>query len=87
MDIFLICHLGIIQQRIHKWDINIENGVKFPLSARQVDKEEKSKLWPICLAYWPAYEVYQKRTQREIPVFICEPRTFQAPFSCTLLIP
>lgn len=56
-------------------EITIEyKGVKYPLMARQVDKEEKSKIWPICLEYWPAYAVYQKRTQREIPVFICEPR-------------
>ncbi len=56
-------------------EVTIEyNGVKYPSVAREVGKEEKSKIWPICLEYWPAYEVYQKRTQREIPVFICEPR-------------
>ena len=55
-------------------EITIEyGGVKYFLVARQLDKEERAKVWPTCLAYWPDYAVYQQRTTREIPVFLCEP--------------
>jgi deazaflavin-dependent oxidoreductase (nitroreductase family) len=42
------------------------------LTARRVDDEEKAKLWPICVEYYPPYEEYQQRTERNIPVFLCE---------------
>ncbi|MBT4161960.1 MAG: nitroreductase family deazaflavin-dependent oxidoreductase [Gammaproteobacteria bacterium] len=41
-------------------------------AARQVREEEKDKLWPICVEYYPPYEEYQERTSRNIPVFFCE---------------
>ena len=42
------------------------------LTARRVDEEEKAILWPACIEYYPPYEQYQKRTERRIPVFLCE---------------
>ncbi len=42
------------------------------LTARRVDEEEKATLWPTCIEYYPPYEQYQKRTERRIPVFLCE---------------
>ena len=42
------------------------------LTARQVAEEEKATLWPTCIEYYPPYEQYQKRTDRKIPVFLCE---------------
>lgn len=50
-----------------------QGGVKRSLIARQVDSEEKAQLWPICVQYYPPYDIYQQRTTRDIPVFICEP--------------
>lgn len=47
---------------------------KLKLRARLVDPELKAKLWPTCVEYYPPYEDYQKRTDRDIPVFLCEPR-------------
>jgi len=44
------------------------------LRARQVDDAEKALVWPICVEHYPEYEDYQKRTDRKIPVFVCEPR-------------
>ncbi len=41
-------------------------------SARQVSDEEKAALWPTCVEYYPDYEIYQQRTERNIPVFLCE---------------
>ena len=41
-------------------------------TARQVDEDEKATFWPTCVEYYPPYEQYQRRTERQIPVFLCE---------------
>jgi deazaflavin-dependent oxidoreductase (nitroreductase family) len=41
--------------------------------ARQVSDEEKRELWPHLLSIYPAFDEYQARTDRNIPVFLCEP--------------
>ncbi len=46
---------------------------KMRLRARRADAEEKQLVWPVCCKHYPDYDVYQKRTDRDIPVFICEP--------------
>ena len=43
------------------------------LVARQVFGEEREAVWPVAVEHYPFYADYQKRTDREIPVFICEP--------------
>jgi deazaflavin-dependent oxidoreductase (nitroreductase family) len=47
---------------------------KMNLRARRVDEAEKAEVWPICVEHYHEYEDYQKRTDRNIPVFVCEPR-------------
>ncbi|MFT5484523.1 MAG: deazaflavin-dependent oxidoreductase (nitroreductase family) [Halieaceae bacterium] len=47
-------------------------GVTKQLTARQVDDVEKAALWPTCVKHYPPYEDYQQRTDRNIPVFVCE---------------
>ena len=49
-------------------------GEKLELRARQAGPAEKAEIWPICCEYYPDYAVYQTRTERDIPVFVCEPR-------------
>jgi ABC-type glycerol-3-phosphate transport system substrate-binding protein len=44
------------------------------LRARLASREEKTAVWPRCVAAYPPYEAYQKRTTRDIPLFICEKR-------------
>ncbi len=41
--------------------------------ARQVSDEEKAALWPHLLSLYPDFDEYQARTDRNIPVFSCEP--------------
>ena len=56
-------------------DIEIEmSGRRRELRARLVAGEERAELWPVCVKRWAGYEGYSKRTTREIPVFLCEPR-------------
>jgi deazaflavin-dependent oxidoreductase (nitroreductase family) len=49
-------------------------GEKMNLRARRVDDAEKAAVWPICVEHYHEYDDYQKRTDRNIPVFVCEPR-------------
>lgn len=41
--------------------------------AREVAPEEKARLWPIIVEAYPPYDEYQARTDRNIPVFVCDP--------------
>lgn len=44
------------------------------LRARLATPQEKPKLWPICDQHYAPYADYRKRTTRDIPIFVCEPR-------------
>ncbi|MBL4680842.1 MAG: nitroreductase family deazaflavin-dependent oxidoreductase [Pseudomonadales bacterium] len=48
-----------------------EGGVTKDLTAREVNDTEKAILWPTCVKFYPPYQDYQKRTSRNIPVFLC----------------
>jgi deazaflavin-dependent oxidoreductase (nitroreductase family) len=46
-----------------------------PMRVREVtDGVERARLWKLAVAAFPAYEEYQGRTTRQIPVFIAEPK-------------
>ncbi len=42
--------------------------------ARVADPAERERLWPLVLGTYGGYADYQKRTEREIPLVILEPR-------------
>ena len=44
------------------------------LRARLARSDEKPALWPICDACYAPYADFRKRTTRDIPIFVCEPR-------------
>jgi deazaflavin-dependent oxidoreductase (nitroreductase family) len=43
------------------------------MTAREVTGEEKAQWWKRSIEAWPDYAEYQKKTDREIPVFVLEP--------------
>lgn len=43
------------------------------MRARVASPEEKAELWPRLVAMYADFDSYQARTEREIPVVICEP--------------
>ena len=49
------------------------DGAEKNYRARQVNDEEKAHLWPHLLSLYPDFDEYQARTDRNIPVFCCEP--------------
>jgi deazaflavin-dependent oxidoreductase (nitroreductase family) len=48
-------------------------GREMALRARLATAEEKPKLWPICDSHYAPYADYRARTDRDIPIFVCEP--------------
>jgi len=52
----------------------VVDGALRPLRARTATAEEKAELWPQIVAAYKGYGGYQERTDRDIPVVICEPR-------------
>ena len=45
-----------------------------PMKTREVtDPDERARLWKLAVAAYPPYEDYQKKTTRQIPVFVAEP--------------
>lgn len=56
-------------------DVTIQDRAEVhELRARTASVAEKADLWPIAVAAWPSYDDYQKSTERNIPLVICEPR-------------
>lgn len=45
------------------------------MTAREVVGEEKTLWWQRAVEVWPDYDEYQKKTDRQIPVFVLEPVT------------
>jgi hypothetical protein len=54
--------------------IELQDGpVKQGLVARELTGDEKAEWWVRCVAAFPNYADYQRKTTREIPVFLLEP--------------
>jgi deazaflavin-dependent oxidoreductase (nitroreductase family) len=46
-----------------------------PVHARTAEGAERTRLWQRMAEVWPAYDSYQERTKREIPVVVFERRS------------
>ena len=44
------------------------------MRARTASPNERATLWPAVVAAYKGYGGYQRNTNREIPLVICEPR-------------
>ena len=63
------------------WLLNLEDkpeitvqvkADRFPARARVAEAQEKPEMWKKMTAAWPAYDEYQEKTDREIPVVVLE---------------
>lgn len=55
-------------------EVEIEVGRdKRRYRARQADDAEKAELWPVVTGTYKGFDLYQNRTERNIPVMICSP--------------
>jgi deazaflavin-dependent oxidoreductase (nitroreductase family) len=65
------------------WYYNIKAHPEFPLQdgtvtknyvAREVEGAERAEWWERAVAAYPSYAEYQKKTDRQIPVFVLDPK-------------
>ncbi len=69
-------------------DIVIQDGRRTrKMRARQASAEEKAALWLVCVARYSEFADYQARTNRDIPLMICEPREETVCAQTNLLLP
>ena len=55
--------------------VELQDGtVKKEYDARQVEDDERAQWWERSVAAYPPYAEYQAKTDRQIPVFVLEPR-------------
>jgi deazaflavin-dependent oxidoreductase (nitroreductase family) len=47
---------------------------RMKVHAREADAEERRRLWPKAAKYNPHWDRYRRRTHREIPLVLLEPR-------------
>ncbi|MET7717149.1 nitroreductase family deazaflavin-dependent oxidoreductase [Streptomyces sp. NPDC005407] len=62
-------HNVVADQRVELQDGPVRKDMK----AREVTGDEKALWWERAVAAYPDYADYQKKTDREIPVFVVEP--------------
>ena len=81
-DYLVVASMGGAPQH-PQWYLNITahpdaeiqvRGDRIPVTARTASADEKQRLWGIVSAQWPNYDVYQSRTERDIPVVVLTPR-------------
>jgi deazaflavin-dependent oxidoreductase (nitroreductase family) len=54
-------------------EVEVQDGAeKHTYAARLLAGDERSQWWDYSVATWPTYADYQKKTEREIPVFLLE---------------
>jgi len=51
------------------------DGETVPMRARTATGDERAELWQRAVSAYKGYAGYQRNTDREIPVVVCEPRT------------
>ncbi|QCQ15292.1 nitroreductase family deazaflavin-dependent oxidoreductase [Microbacterium sp. RG1] len=55
--------------------VELQDGaVKRDYTARELEGEERHLWWERAVAVWPDYAVYQTKTDRQIAIFVLEPR-------------
>ena len=81
-DVVLIASYGGLD-RPPAWWLNLETNpqaellsgrVRRAVTARNADPDERARLWADVTARAPGYLEYERRTTREIPVVILQPR-------------
>ncbi|MDR6199194.1 deazaflavin-dependent oxidoreductase (nitroreductase family) [Microbacterium sp. SORGH_AS428] len=55
--------------------VELQDGaVKRDYIARELEGDERALWWERAVAVWPDYAVYQTKTDRQIAIFVLEPR-------------
>ena len=54
--------------------VAVKCGPRLPMRARVADPETRARMWPTIAERYKNYAGYQRRTEREIPLVLLEPR-------------
>ena len=66
-------HPGWYQNLVAEPAVDLQVAAeKFRARARTAESGERERLWKIMTKIWPAYDEYQTKTRREIPVVVLE---------------
>ncbi len=80
-DYLVVASMGGAPQN-PQWYLNIQANPQAEIQvkaetlyvlARTATPEEKPRLWQIVRDVWPNYDVYQSRTERDIPIVVLSP--------------
>jgi F420H(2)-dependent quinone reductase len=79
-DLIVIASLGGAPKH-PAWYLNLRGseadvevgGERLHVRARDAEGEERERLWAQMVAIYPAYESYERKTSRRIPVVVLEP--------------
>jgi deazaflavin-dependent oxidoreductase (nitroreductase family) len=64
-------HPGWYENLVANPNVTVQVGPDvFPAVARTASDEEREEVWPIMTKEWPAYDEYQRKTDRKIPVVV-----------------
>jgi deazaflavin-dependent oxidoreductase (nitroreductase family) len=55
----------------HKAQVQI-GSEQWKVTARDVEGDERERLWQLMVGLWPSYAEYQKKTSRRLPVLVLE---------------
>jgi proline iminopeptidase len=67
-------HPGWYKNMLASPEVEIQVGTeRMRARARTAAGEERARLWEQALEFWPPYEDYRKKTEREIPVVVLDP--------------
>ncbi|MFG3708598.1 nitroreductase family deazaflavin-dependent oxidoreductase [Micromonospora sp. NPDC047670] len=62
-------YLNLLDEPLAEVQVGAE---RFTARARTATAEEKPRMWSTMAAIWPAYDDYQAKTDRQIPVVVLE---------------
>lgn len=62
-------YLNVLDEPLVEVQVGAE---RFTARARTATAEEKPRMWSTMAAIWPAYDDYQAKTDRQIPVVVLE---------------
>ena len=66
---------GVVREPPGKPEATIEvKGDRIEVRASTAEGEERARLWSLMTEVWPAYDEYQARTEREIPIVVLSRR-------------
>jgi deazaflavin-dependent oxidoreductase (nitroreductase family) len=46
---------------------------QIPVAAREIEGDERARMWQVMLRTWPNFAKYEERTDRVIPIFLLTP--------------